>query len=97
MKHTNMNRNIKLLILAVLSGIVVIVACNKKLDVVNENSPTVDSYFKTASELQNGVNAIYSLYVPLSLLVANGFLPTICGVQKPGQAAPNWKRQELNC
>jgi len=55
-----MKRNIKLLVVAVFSGIAIIIACNKKLDVVNENSPTVDSYFKTASELQNGVNAIYS-------------------------------------
>jgi len=60
MKHNIVKRNIKLLILAVFSGIAIIVACNKKLDVVNENSPTVDSYFKTASELQNGVNAVYS-------------------------------------
>jgi hypothetical protein len=40
--------------------IVVVVSCDKKLDVVDENSPTQESYFKTAAELQNGVNAIYS-------------------------------------
>ncbi|MDN3655158.1 RagB/SusD family nutrient uptake outer membrane protein [Ferruginibacter paludis] len=34
--------------------------CNKKLNVFDENNPTTLSYFKTASELQNGVNAIYS-------------------------------------
>ena len=55
MKH-NIN---KLLIVAllVLTGIV---ACNKKLQVLDENNPTTESYFKTAAELQNGVNAIYS-------------------------------------
>ena len=37
-----------------------IVACNKKLDVTDQNNPTIESYFKTAAELQNGVNAIYS-------------------------------------
>ena len=55
MKH-NIN---KLLIVAllVLTGII---ACNKKLQVLDENNPTTESYFKTAAELQNGVNAIYS-------------------------------------
>jgi len=37
-----------------------ILSCNKKLDVLDKNNPTTESYFKTASELQNGVNAIYS-------------------------------------
>jgi hypothetical protein len=42
------------LFLAVMPG------CNKKLDVTDENNPTIESYFKTAAELQNGVNAVYS-------------------------------------
>ena len=37
-----------------------IIACTKKLDVLDQNNPTTESYFKTAAELQNGVNAIYS-------------------------------------
>ena len=37
-----------------------IIACNKKLDVTDQNNPTTESYFKTAVELQNGVNAVYS-------------------------------------
>src|ERR1041385_6062571 len=37
-----------------------IIACDKKLDVLDQNNPTQESYFKTASELQNGVNSIYS-------------------------------------
>ena len=41
-------------------ALVSIVACNDKLDVLDENNPTTESYFKTAVELQNGVNAIYS-------------------------------------
>src|SRR5688572_22119098 len=40
--------------------IVLIASCDRKLDVFDENNPTQESYFKTASELQNGVNAIYS-------------------------------------
>jgi hypothetical protein len=39
---------------------VVVVSCDRKLDVLDENNPTQESYFKTAAELQNGVNAIYS-------------------------------------
>ena len=37
-----------------------IIACDKKLDVTDQNNPTQESYFKTAAELQNGVNSIYS-------------------------------------
>ena len=44
-------------VLLVLSGMV---ACTEKLDVFDQNNPTTESYFKTALELQNGVNAIYS-------------------------------------
>ena len=60
MKLNIMKRNIKLLITTVILGAVIIVACNKKLDVTDQNNPTTDSYFKTALELQNGVNAVYS-------------------------------------
>lgn len=38
-----------------------IVACDNKLDTIDQNSPTTASYFKTAMELQNGVNGIYSI------------------------------------
>jgi len=56
-----MNRNIGILITAVIAaGTITIVACNKKLDVLDQNNPTTESYFKTAAELQNGVNAVYS-------------------------------------
>jgi hypothetical protein len=55
-----MKSSINFLIIAVVLGTAVIVACNKKLDVVDENNPTIESYFKTAAELQNGVNAVYS-------------------------------------
>lgn len=37
-----------------------IIACTKKLEVLDGNNPTAESYFKTAVELQNGVNAVYS-------------------------------------
>jgi starch-binding outer membrane protein, SusD/RagB family len=44
-------------LLLVLTGII---SCNEKLEVTDENNPTTESYFKTATELQNGVNAVYS-------------------------------------
>lgn len=47
-------------ILAFVLAVAGIIACTKKLDVLDQNNPTTESYFKTASELQNGVNAIYS-------------------------------------
>lgn len=55
-----MKRNIKVLVIATILVTAAIVACNKKLNVLDKNNPTTESYFKTASELQNGVNAIYS-------------------------------------
>jgi hypothetical protein len=55
-----MKKNIIKLVFAALFAFIVIMACEKKLDVLDKNSPTQESYFKTAAELQNGVNAIYS-------------------------------------
>ena len=61
MKPNSMiKQNIKVLLLVAASAVGVIVACNKKLDVTDQNNPTTNSYFKTASELQQGVNAAYS-------------------------------------
>jgi len=54
-----MKHNIKSIIAAALV-VTIMFACNKKLDVLDENNPTTESYFKTAAELQNGVNAAYS-------------------------------------
>src|SRR6185295_2015439 len=55
-----MKRNINLLILGIILTTVLVIACEKKLDITDQNNPTTESYFKTAVELQNGVNAAYS-------------------------------------
>ena len=55
-----MNRNIKIGVFAVVLVAAVVVACDKRLNVLDKNNPTTESYFKTAAELQNGVNAVYS-------------------------------------
>jgi hypothetical protein len=55
-----MRRNIKILITAITIGTAAVVACNKRLNVFDQNNPTIDSYFKTAAELRSGVNAAYS-------------------------------------
>ena len=55
-----MKQTINKFIVAVVLVIAGMTACNSKLDVLDENNPTTASYFKTAVELQNGVNAIYS-------------------------------------
>lgn len=56
-----MNHKIGIVITAIIAaGTITFVACNKKLDVLDQNNPTTESYFKTAAELQNGVNAVYS-------------------------------------
>lgn len=55
-----MKQHINKLVIAGLLAFAGVVACNEKLDVTDENNPTTESYFKTAAELENGVNAIYS-------------------------------------
>jgi starch-binding outer membrane protein, SusD/RagB family len=55
-----MKQNIKSIIAATLV-VTSMLGCNKKLNVLDENNPTTESYFKTAVELQNGVNSVYSI------------------------------------
>ena len=55
-----MKKNTNKLIVAFILILCSIIACTKDLDVTDQNNPTTESYFKTASQLQNGVNAIYS-------------------------------------
>src|SRR5215204_734715 len=55
-----MKLKIDKLLIAGLLSFACIIACDKKLDVLDPNNPTTESYFKTAAELENGVNAIYS-------------------------------------
>ncbi|HEX5155112.1 MAG TPA: RagB/SusD family nutrient uptake outer membrane protein [Parafilimonas sp.] len=55
-----MKRNINVAIITVILATAVIIACNKKLDVTDTDNPTQESYFKTAAELQQGVDAVYS-------------------------------------
>lgn len=63
-----MKNFIRILGLSIILVITVVIACNEKLDVTDQNNPTTESYFKTAAELQNGVNAIYSLIRSGSLM-----------------------------
>src|SRR5689334_13075761 len=55
-----MKQFIHKIIIAGVVMVICIIACDKKLNVTDQNNPTQESYFKTASELQNGVNSIYS-------------------------------------
>jgi len=55
-----MKQNITKILIAALLVFGSVTSCDKKLNVLDKNNPTQESYFKTASELQNGVNAIYS-------------------------------------
>ncbi|MCU7550159.1 RagB/SusD family nutrient uptake outer membrane protein [Chitinophagaceae bacterium LB-8] len=55
-----MNPKIFKQLITVILALLGINACTDKLDVTDQNNPTTETYFKTAAELQNGVNAIYS-------------------------------------
>ena len=92
-----MKQNISKRALAVLLVFTVIAACNDKLDVVDENNPTIDSYFKTALELQNGVNAIYSTLRSAELVGREWFFThdMRSGECSPGGAQLEAPRAEL--
>jgi starch-binding outer membrane protein, SusD/RagB family len=55
-----MKRNINKWLAVFIVATVCLICCTKKLEVLDGNNPTQESYFKTAQELQNGVNAVYS-------------------------------------
>jgi len=55
-----MKLNISKLVAVAFLVTTVVVACERELDQLDKNNPTSESYFKTAVELQNGVNAVYS-------------------------------------
>src|SRR6187399_824593 len=63
-----MKRNIKILVFAGALALVAVISCEKKLNVVDTNSPTQESYFKTAVELEKGVNGTYSILRSTNLL-----------------------------
>lgn len=56
----NQNKFFKRMLLTLFSVVVLTLSCEKDLNKVNESYPTLDSYFKTASELAKGTAAIYS-------------------------------------
>jgi starch-binding outer membrane protein, SusD/RagB family len=68
-----MKINISQLFVTGFLTLAVINACTEKLDVLDVNTPTVESYFKTATELQGGVNAIYSSLRSASLAAREWF------------------------
>ncbi len=68
-----MKRNIKILSVTIVLVTAVIFGCNKKLNQSDQNNPTTESYFKTAAELQNGVNAVYSTMRSGNLWGREGF------------------------
>jgi hypothetical protein len=55
-----MKQNTNKLVVAFILVVTGIIACSKNLDQTDQNNPTTESYFKTAAQLQNGVNAVYS-------------------------------------
>jgi starch-binding outer membrane protein, SusD/RagB family len=92
-----MKQNISKRVLAVLLVFTGIAACNDKLDVLDENNPTTESYFKTALELQNGVNAIYSTLRSAELVGREWFFThdMRSGECSPGGAQLEAPRAEL--
>ena len=92
-----MKKNISKLFIAVLLVFTSLVGCDEKLDVLDENNPTTESYFKTAIELQNGVNAIYSTLRSAQLVGREWFFThdMRSGECSPGGAQLEAPRAEL--
>jgi hypothetical protein len=63
-----MKSSIKILVFAGALALVAVISCEKKLNVLDTNSPTQESYFKTAVELEKGVNGVYSIIRSTNLL-----------------------------
>jgi hypothetical protein len=92
-----MKQNINKIVVAGLLVFTSVIACNEKLDVLDENNPTTASYFKTAVELQNGVNAIYSTLRSAQLVGREWFFTHDMrgGETEPGGAQLEAPRAEL--
>jgi hypothetical protein len=92
-----MKQNINKLLIAGLLALTGIPSCVDKLDVTDQNNPTTESYFKTAQELQNGVNAIYSTLRSANLVAREWFFTHDMrgGECAPGGAQLEAPRAEL--
>jgi hypothetical protein len=92
-----MKQDINKIVVAGLLAFSLILACKKKLDVLDENNPTTVSYFKTAEELRNGVNAIYSTLRSANLVGREWFFTHDMrgGETAPGGAQLESPRAEL--
>lgn len=65
------------LLLAVTSLALIMVACQKKLEIANPNSPTSADVWKTVDFAQKGVNSIYSTYHRVGLARMQFFMNMI--------------------
>src|SRR5690606_1945222 len=63
-------------------------SCSKDLEIQNPNSPTIDNFWKTAQDAQNGVNSIYSTYHRVGL-ARNQFFLTIIRSDEGFSTSPN--------
>ena len=92
-----MKQNISKAVIAVVLVFTSMVGCDKKLDVLDENNPTTESYFGTALELQNGVNAVYSTLRAAELVGREWFFThdMRSGECSPGGAQLEAPRAEL--
>jgi starch-binding outer membrane protein, SusD/RagB family len=89
---------ISAIILVMLSlAITTIVSCDKKLDKLNPNSLTVESYFKTSEELEKGVNAAYGVMRSPNLVGREWFFlhDTRCDENNTGGGQLEAERQQM--
>ena len=52
----------KFIIIAIAALTIGFIGCKKDLEIENPNAPTVNVFWKTATDAQNGVNSMYSTF-----------------------------------
>lgn len=63
-------------------------SCSKDLEIDNPNDPTIDNFWKSATDAQHGVNAIYSTFHRVGL-ARNEFFLTIIRSDEGFSTSPN--------
>ena len=83
-----MKRTQNIMLLLLVAATLGLGACSKDLEIQNPNRPSIDNFWKTAQDAQNGVNTIYSTYHRVGLS-RNQFFLTIIRSDEGFSTSPN--------
>ncbi|MBS1660361.1 MAG: RagB/SusD family nutrient uptake outer membrane protein [Bacteroidetes bacterium] len=72
----------------IIVSILFLCSCKKDLEIKNPNTPSIDNFWKSGTDAQNGVNAIYSTFHRVGL-ARNQFFITIVRSDEAFSTSPN--------